>query len=289
MQPQDQIQHSEGYFNDTGNVRLFEQNWSYGSKQRGTVIIVHGLVDHSGYYAETASILARQGFNIYSFDLRGHGKSEGPRSYVDSFNDYLTDLEIYHKRVADSKPEDGPLYIFGHSMGGAIVTDYLLSKTRKVDGVILSGAALKVGKDVSALTVMLTPLFSKLTPKMKALKLDINYVSRNPDIIAEKKMDPLIDHEKIPVRTAAELLKTIKRIQPNMDRLTVPVLIMHGTADTWTNPDGSRELYSRSKSNDKSLKLYDGYYHEILSDPERMRVQNDMVEWLMSHSTGNMR
>ena len=167
-------------------------------------------------------------------------------------------------------------------MGGAIATSFVLSGSRNVRGLLLSGAALKPGRDVSALTLALTPLLNKLTPKMKALNLDINYVSRNPDIVAAKKLDPLIDHRKIPVRTAAELLKTIKKIQANMERLTVPLLIMHGTEDKWTNLDGSKELYQRSRSQDKTLKLYEGFCHELLSDVERLRVQTGIVGWISS-------
>lgn len=277
------VQREEGYFEGTGGVRLFEQKWLPSFKPIGSVLIIHGLVDHSGYYSETASELVKRGYGVYAFDLREHGRSGGEKSFVESFDDYLSDLEIFRKRV-EQVQRDQPIFLLAHSMGGAIATMFVLTGKPGIQGLLLSGAALKVGKEVSRLTKALTPALSRLAPRMRALNLDINFVSRNQDIVARKKADPLIDHEKIPIRTGAELLKTISRIQTNMENLMIPVLIMHGTADKWTNLDGSKELYSRSKSQDKTLKLYEGFYHEILSDPERARVHSDVLEWLGTRS-----
>ncbi len=277
------IQREEGYFQGTGGVRLFEQKWLPSSKPIGTVIIIHGLVDHSGYYSETASELVRRSYGVYAFDLRGHGRSEGEKSFVESFDDYLSDLEIFRNRVEEAQ-RDQRIFLLAHSMGGAIATMFVLTGKPRVQGLLLSGAALKVGKEVSRLTKALTPTLSRLAPRMRALNLDNNFVSRNQDIVERKKGDPLIDHKKIPVRTGAELLKTINKIQAKMEELTIPVLIMHGTADKWTNPEGSKELYSRSKSKDKTLKMYEGFFHEILSDPERARVHSDVLEWLGTRS-----
>ncbi len=277
------VQREEGFFDGTGGVRLFEQKWLPSFKPIGSVIIIHGLVDHSSYYSETASELVKRGYGVYAFDLRGHGRSGGEKSFVESFDDYLSDLEIFRKRVKEAH-RDQPIFLLAHSMGGAIATMFVLTAKPKIQGLLLSGAALKVGKEVSRLTKALTPALSRLAPRMRALNLEINFVSRNRDIVERKKADPLIDHKKIPTRTGAELLKTINKIQANMENLTIPVVIMHGTADKWTNLDGSKELYSRSKSQDKTLKLYEGFYHEILSDPERARVHSDVLQWLGTRS-----
>jgi alpha-beta hydrolase superfamily lysophospholipase len=276
------IDYQSQLFTGAGGVGLFEQSWRPQQGTTAALIVVHGLKDHSGRYAGLAEDLCKRGVAVYAFDLRGHGNSEGRRVWVDSFDQYLADLDIFVKRVRSREPGK-PLFLFGHSMGGAIVTLYTITAKPQVAGLILSGPALKVGDGVSGFLIGMTRLLSSITPRLAVMKLENKDFSRDPAVVANMGQDPLIYQGAGPARTAAELLHAIARIQAAMDAFDVPVLMLHGTADKLTNPDGSRELSARARSSDKTLKLYGGLYHDLLHEPERAQVMGDLTGWLTAH------
>jgi alpha-beta hydrolase superfamily lysophospholipase len=277
------VQHTEGTFVGEKGVRLYEQTWRPDSSPRAALIIVHGLKDHSGRYARLGEQLARRGFAVHAFDLRGHGNSEGARVWVDEFDDYLGDLDRFVARVR-AREGGRPLFLFGHSMGGAIVTLYVTTLQARVDGVVLSGPALKRGSDVSSFLVGTTKLLAGVLPRLAVLRLANENFSRDPHAVAELADDPLVYQGAGPARTAAELLRAIERIQKHLEDVVQPVLVLHGTADKLTNPEGSRELVERARSSDKTLRLYEGLYHDLLHEPERERIAADLCDWLEAHA-----
>jgi len=199
----DEVAHEEGTFPGAGGLQLFHQRW--GPKEgpvRGALVVVHGLKDHSGRYAQFAAGLARQGFAVYAFDLRGHGRSDGERVAVDVFDDYLRDLGAFVDRVRVLE-RGKPLFVFGHSMGGAIVALYAMTRQPYVQGVILSAPAIKV--DVSGVTVDATLLLAELLPDLPLLALSAEDCSRDAAVVQEQKGDPLVFQPAGPARTAAEL------------------------------------------------------------------------------------
>ena len=277
------IAHEESTFEGTGGLQLFSQSWRPTSEQpRATVVVVHGLRDHGSRYAELAAHLVGQGFAVYAFDLRGHGHSEGVRVQVDAFEDYLVDLGRFVERVRQREP-GRPVFLFGHSMGGAIVTLFTLEKKPDVQGLVLSAPALKPGKDVSKALIATTKVLGGLMPNLDVLKLDPKQFSRDPAVVKENETDPLIFQEAGPARTASQLLSALNTISERMEELTTPVLVMHGTADTITDPDGSRALAQRAQATDKTLKLYDGLFHDLLHEPEKAQVLGDVSAWLTTH------
>lgn len=276
------VAHAEGRFEGTGGVELFEQSWRPAASTapaKAAVILVHGLKDHSNRYAAAAEKLTAHQYAVYAFDLRGHGDSAGDRVWVDSFDDYLADLDVFVKRVREREPHR-PLFLFGHSMGGAIVTLYTLTRQPELRGVVLSGAALKPGSDVSGFLIGVTKVLGSVTPTLAVLELDDSKFSRDPAVVADMKADPLVYDGNGPARTAKELLKALARIQAQRGELNAPLLLLHGGADTITNPEGSQELSQHARSTDKTLKLYDGLYHDLLHEPEKEQVLNDMLQWL---------
>jgi acylglycerol lipase len=280
----DKAKHGSGEFEGAGGIRLHEQWWRPEGESRAAIAVVHGLYDYSDYYAPVAEQFVRSNYSVYAFDLRGHGRSEGDRSFVSAFDDYLADLDRFLGRTRD-REKGKPVIILAHSMGGAIATLFVIKRQPELRGLLLSGAALKEGSDVSPLLKRVTPIIGSLFPKLPAAKLDLNAASRDREVVKRKQNDPLIDHKAIPARTGAEILKAIDQIQAQMETVTLPTLIMHGTADRWTNPEGSKQLYARARSTDKTLKLYDGFYHEILSDPEKARVLDDVFQWLNARAS----
>jgi alpha-beta hydrolase superfamily lysophospholipase len=275
-----ELAHEESTFEGTGGLQLFSQSWRpVGEEPKAALIVVHGLRDHSSRYAELAEHLVGQGFAVHAFDLRGHGHSEGVRVQIDSFDEYLTDLGIFLERVR--RQEAGrPVFLFGHSMGGAIVTLFTLEKKPDVQGMVLSAPALKPGADVSGALIATTKVIGGVLPNLKVLELDPKQFSRDPAVVKENETDPLIFQQGGPARTASRLLGALNTISERMEEVSTPVLVMHGTGDTVTDPEGSKALVQRASSKDKTLKLYDGLYHDLLHEPEKAQVLEDVTQWL---------
>jgi alpha-beta hydrolase superfamily lysophospholipase len=261
-------------------LRLFEQWWLPAKGEvKAVLVIVHGLKDHSTRYVAFADRLAQHGYAVHAFDLRGHGSSEGARGYVRNFDEYVQDLDTFVGRV---RRADRPLFVLGHSMGGAIATDWVLTKKPPLAGLILSGAALEA--DVSGFTKGVTRVLGVLLPGLAILSLDLDKFSRDPRVVEQCKKDPLVDQGNGTARTAAQLLGAIGFIGEHMEEVSVPLLAMHGGADEITPPEGSRELVRRAQSADKTLKIYDGLYHDLLHEPEKEQVMADVVAWMDARS-----
>jgi alpha-beta hydrolase superfamily lysophospholipase len=278
-QPPPGVAWEQSAFVGFGGVQLYTQSWRPRTRPKAAVILVHGLKDHSDRYAATALRLVEEGYAVHAFDLRGHGRSSGARVYVDDFGDYVADLAIFVERVRAREP-NRPLFLFGHSMGGEIVTLYTIAKKPELGGLVLSGAALKPGKSVSGALIATTKVLAVVWPELPVLDLDLADFSRDPAVVAEGKQDPLVFQDSAPARTAAELLRGLGRIQDSMAEVSAPLLILHGGADKVTDPDGSRQMKERARSSDKTLIIYPGLYHDLLHEPEKEKVLGDIVKWL---------
>lgn len=277
------MQHSEGWFQGQGNIRLFQRSWVPDGDTRAVLLIVHGLFEHSGRYAGLAGYYAPQGFAVCSFDQRGHGKSEGLRGYVNKFTDFLLDLAIFHRLVRSMFPHQR-IFMLGHSIGGTIATAYTADHQQDLSGLILSAPTIIPGTSVNSFSIISARFLSVLLPKLGISSIDASAVSRDIGIVEAYRNDPLVYHGKIRARLGAELIDTMQKLLPvKMGQIDLPVLVMHGTIDRLSNTEGSSLLYESVKSKDKTLKNYKGFYHEIFNDPERSQVLSDMRQWLMSH------
>ncbi len=273
--------HEQDLFQGADGLRLFEQSWYPDKLVQAVVLLVHGLAEHSSRYEHVAKCLTANGVAIETFDLRGHGQSEGERVYVNSFDEYLQDLEIFFKQVKERCPAL-PLFIYGHSMGATISTLYVINRNPEIKGLVLSGVTIKFGQDVSPALIKIGAILGKYAPRMKTTRLDENSISRDPQIVKLYNEDPLNYRGKIPARTGWELLQAMRRIEQQMSAITQPILIMHGSGDKLSNPESSQELYDGVRSSDKTLKIYDGFYHEIHNDPEQKRVLEDITNWILA-------
>jgi alpha-beta hydrolase superfamily lysophospholipase len=276
------VAHTQGFFPGKGGVSLFEQAWRPAQGQpRATFVIMHGLLDHSSRYEELARTLVANGIAVHAFDLRGHGRSAGVRVAVDSFGDYVDDLAMFTERVRHQE-NDVPVFVMGHSMGGAIVTLYVLDKKPRLAGVVLSGPALHANVDGAKIAG--TKAVAALSPNAGVFKLDIDKFSRDPKVVADCKKDPLVYTEGAPARTAKELLNALDTIDERMDEVFVPLLILHGEDDEITDPNGSRALYDRTRSADRTLRIYPKLVHDLVHEPEKGRVLTDINEWTVTHA-----
>jgi acylglycerol lipase len=273
------MSHNEERFLSREGLQLYQQCWLPDTDYRATIVIIHGVTEHSGRYVRLASDLNRQGYGVYAMDLRGHGKSDGPRIWIDSFENFLDDVEIFLDRVAESEPGK-PIFLLGHSMGSLIVAKLAITHPPKVRGLIFSAPPILVGGKVFPILRHLAAFTSRVCPRLRLVNLGYNFLSRDRKVVEDFKNDPLVYHEAFPVRTGAEILRTAKQIQRRLYEIRLPILVMHGTGDVVANAEGSRLLYTRASSSDKTLRLYEGLYHEIFSEPERVQVIGDLIDWL---------
>ncbi len=276
------MEHDTGRFKTADDLNLFEQWWRPEEKPKATVIIVHGYAEHSTRYTHVAEHLVNNGYAIETFDLRGHGQSEGKRAFVRSFDEYLGDLEQFLERVRQRRKAKNT-FLLGHSMGGAIVSLFAITRKPDIKGLILSGPALKISDDISPLLVRLSSIIGTFLPKLPTIKLDSSGISRDPEVVRRYDNDPLVYRGGIPARTGAEITGATKVIQAQMESISLPLLILHGTDDRLADPEGSKSLYQHAQSKDKTLKLYEGYYHEVMNEPEKEMVLGDIVEWMERH------
>jgi acylglycerol lipase len=183
------VVHADGFFQASDGLSLYEQSWRPEGKPKGVLVIVHGLKDHSARYAAFADELVTHGYAVYAFDLRGHGRSAGQRVYVRTFDQYLADLDVFLGRVRAHEPGE-PLFLFGHSMGGAIVTLYTITRQPHLQGVLLSGAALRV--DAPSPLMFGTRVIASIAPSAGVFQLDAKTFSRDPAVVRADLSDPLV-------------------------------------------------------------------------------------------------
>ncbi len=271
-------------FTARDGTQLLARHWVVtAGEPRGAVVIMHGLKDHSARYATFAKRLVDAGYDVHAFDLRGHGRSAGPRVSPDEWTGYVDDLDRFLTAVEAREPHR-PIFLFGHSMGGAIATLTAERHHPKLAGLILSGPALAVA--APPLLVAATRMSGFLTPKFPGFDLPNSKFSSDP--AAEKQIgaDPLISQPPAPVKTAAGLIEGMREIWANTDQLTMPILAMHGTRDQLTAPWGSKALIDAVPTNDRTLRIYDKFAHDLLHEPTGKQVEDDIVAWLGAHTGG---
>jgi len=267
---------TEQWLDGTGG-RIFTRHWEPAGTPKANLVICHGVNSHGGQYARAGEIFADRGFAVTALDLRGRGRSDGERFYAESVDDYVSDLSLAVE-LGRSKHPDLPVYLLGHSAGGVTSVAYTLDYQDRIDGLICESFAFRVYAPDFALKVLEGA--SHIAPHVHVLKLKMEDFSRDPDWVAQLEADPLTLDEVQPVQTVAALARAGERFEREFGRITLPVLILHGTADKATRPDGSKQFFDEASSADKTLKLYEGYYHDLLNDLGREQVFDDITAWI---------
>jgi len=241
------------------------------------VAIVPGFNSHSAYYAWVAGQFVAGGLSVYALDLRGRGKSDGERFYVEKFADYVGDVATF-VTLAKSRESGLPVFLLGHSAGGVVACVYTLEHQAELTGLICESFAHQVPAPDFALAVLKG--LSHVAPHAHVLHLKNEDFSRDPNVVAAMNADPLIAHETQPTQTVAAMVRADERLKKEFPLITLPVLILHGTLDKATKPSGSQFFYDTAGSRDKTLKLYDGHFHDLLNDIDKEVVMADITRWI---------
>lgn len=303
---------SQGTFESTRSLKLFYQSWyptntappkqspsdSTPHKQdykketkiaeiKGVVALVHGLGEHSGRYSKVVQALTAAGYAVFGFDNQGHGKSEGQRGHINRWQDYRDNTQRFLQLVRQQEAT-APLFLMGHSLGGLIVLDCILRNSHSpsfnalnLQGIIVSAPPIEpVGGTVSQARILLARLLSGLFPRLSLkMGLDECALSRDQAVANQVAEDPLI-HPYVTLRWGTETLKTIAWVKDHINQLKLPILLTHGEADPIVTPEGSRDIFQRIPTDNKTLNIYPGSYHEPHNDLDAEIVVTDLVNWL---------
>jgi acylglycerol lipase len=258
-------------------LKIFFRSWRPDGEARGAIVIVPGFNAHSGYYGWVAEQFVAIGLAVYAVDLRGRGNSDGERFYVEKFEDYVLDVEAVVAIVKSREP-GLPLFMLGHSAGGVVSCLYTLDHQAELAGLICESFAHELPAPDFVLTVFKG--MGHLAPHAHILHLPNERFSRDPKAVQAMNEDPLIAHETQPSQTVAAMVRADERLKRDFPLITLPVLILHGTLDKNTRPSGSQHFYDVASSTDKTLKLYEGGFHDLLNDTDKEVVVHDIKSWI---------
>ncbi len=270
--------HREGTFTGSAGAAMAWRAW-LPAQPEAVLVLAHGLHEHAGRYAHVAERLNAAGYAVYAVDHHGHGRSGGARADIGSMSGVLEDFDQLRRSAEEAHP-GLPVFVLGHSLGGLIAIEYVIRYGQEgLAGLAVSGAAVDVSSAGRAQT-LLAPVLGRLVPHLGVLLIGSENVSRDPEVVRDYEQDPLNHNGKVLARTGAEMIQAVRDAVRRMPEITLPVLAMHGTADRVVPPAASQLVHDSVSSPDKTLKTYDGLFHEIFNEPERDAVLDDLIGWL---------
>ncbi len=261
-------------------LTLHTQGWLPDADPKAVVLLVHGIAEHVGRYTHVAAFLVERGYAVYGLDHRGHGRSQGePRMYISDFDRVVDDLKLYFDRVKAAHPGK-KIFVYGHSMGSFLATSFAVRYQDEMAGLISSGSPVRIEDTIAPLVIRVGNLLNAVAPRLKLIKLDLNAISRDAAVVAAYNADPLVVNQPVRVGMAVGYQQAVGRLNQNLSRLRLPLLLLHGSADRIAPASGSQQVYQMAQSADKTLKIYPGLYHEIHNEPEQVEVLSDVAAWL---------
>jgi alpha-beta hydrolase superfamily lysophospholipase len=261
---------------------LFWQAWDPHAPPAGAVVVVHGAAEHGGRYAYVAEQLGAACYATYALDHRGHGRSDGPRALIGRFEHLVEDLRLLVTRVTEEQDGRRP-FLLGHSLGAAVALTLAIRHGSEIAGLAVSGPAVATAAVPLAVKAAAT-LLSVMAPRLPVLKIDATAISRDPEVVRAYERDPLNHNDRLPAGTLAEVMRGMDRMPRLVGALRTPLLLLHGSEDRLCPPTASRMVHSLAPSHDKTLKIYDGLYHEVFNEPERAQVVGDLVAWIVERT-----
>jgi len=268
-------------------IELAWQSWTPPAAQ-AVIVVVHGLAEHMGRYRETAEYLANRGYAVVAADLRGHGRSadghHAGRVHVDQFSDYFHDVDAV-VQLARKEHGDLPLFLLGHSMGGLIALSYVLEKPAGLAGAIISSPALGTHPDSRPplLLKLMVKVLSRLAPRLLIKSnLDTSTISRDPAVVSAYVADPLVSN-KVSARWYESMMKAMDHAFDRAASLRVPLLLMQSGADRLVDPAATARWAAAAPKQYVELVIWEGFYHEMLNEPDKDRVREKIHNWLEFH------
>jgi acylglycerol lipase len=272
--------HEEQTLTTEAGAELFSQRWVPNGRPRAALALVHGWGDHSGRFAHVGEALAREGYALCAVDLPGHGRTKGKRG--DGSRDRF--LEALDASVADARRRfpGVPVYLYGASMGGAIVLIRALTRAPDAAGVIVTSPLIRLAGPAPALKVAAARLLSRVLPGLiMSNPLDLTLLSRDPSVAEAAAGDPLY-HNKVSTKLGWDTIAWGDWFDRQGGPFPLPLLVMIGSRDRIVDPAATTALVGRL-TGDVTLKAWDGMYHELHNEPEKSEVLAYVVSWMRRH------
>lgn len=270
---------SERHFRGIGGVRIVYDTWTPDQPARGVVVLSHGYAEHARRYDHVAQRFGDAGLIVYALDHRGHGRSGGKRVHLRDIGEYTGDFHTLAGIAAREHP-DLPRIVLGHSMGGGVVFAYGAEHPGDYAAMVLSGPAVYTQSAVKPWLVTVAKLLGRFAPGVPVEQLDAGAVSRDPEVVAAYKADPMVYHGKLPAGIARGLFIVGETMPQRAAAVTAPVLVVHGEQDSLIPVEGSHRLVECVGSQDVNLKVYPDLFHEVFNEPERELVLDDVTSWI---------
>jgi len=272
------MKHEEFQWLSNDGLKLFAQKWEPEGEAKAVISLVHGHGEHGGRYSHWAKRLNDAGYAVLAPDLRGHGRSEGQRGDSPSFDHYADDISILLDKTTELFAAK-PVFLYGHSLGGLIVLYTLIQRHPKITGAIVTSPVLKTAIVEQKAKMAAAKILGAILPKASLPSgLEQEALSRDPAVIEAYRNDPLV-HDKGSLRMAKQMLSAMEYVLERGTEIDIPLLLMHGTGDKITYAAGCEQLSQIMKDN-CTLKLYEGFYHELHNEPEKEKVFQYLYEWL---------
>ena len=266
------------------DVTFYMQGWEPQGKSKAVVCLIHGLGEHTGRYAHVGKAFNDAGYALFGFDLRGHGKTGGPRGHFPSLDVVMQDIRQFVEFQKQNNP-GLPIFLYGHSLGGLLALTYAIQYGEGLNGVISTSAGLRSALQEQKAKMVMVNILGALMPSMTIKSdLEVAALSHDQDVVQAYINDPLV-HSKISLGFGKAGLAAINLCFAHAKEFKPPLLIMYGTADRITYPSGSEDFAKLASETNKdvTLKPWDGMYHEIHNEPEQAEVFKVMIEWMDRH------
>jgi alpha-beta hydrolase superfamily lysophospholipase len=271
----------EWTYKSSDSLEMFARGWTPKGTPKAVIVLIHGIGEHTGRYTRVGVELAEMGYAMLGFDLRGHGRSEGRRGHTPSYNALLDDIATFMKQMEGKYP-NLPRFLYGHSMGGNLVLNYALRRKPDLKGLMVTSPWLKLAFEPPAAKVFLAKVMNTIAPGFtQSSRLDTKALSRDEAVVATYVNDPLV-HDKVSARLFVSMYESGSWALEHAGELLLPLLLMQGTADRLDSVEATKEFAAKAGSK-VTLKLWDGWFHEIHNEPEKAEVFKAMVDWLDAH------
>ena len=273
------VHESDGKFEGVGGLHLYYRTWETVQPVAG-LIVVHGLSDHSARFSDLGRRLASNAINVYAFDIRGHGESEGRRGHAARFDFLLQDVERFRREVESITAGTVPLFILGHSMGGLIALRYIEEYDVPLRGAVLTSPWLATGPSIPRWKVLGAGVLNKLLPSLPIdAGIDPEYISHDPGVVTRYREDPLV-HGKITPRLFMEASAAMGLVLHRSDRINIPLLFLLAGDDQLVDTRKSENFARSLSASDVTIRVMPGYYHEVLNDFGSAQALQEIRTWI---------
>jgi alpha-beta hydrolase superfamily lysophospholipase len=276
------MKHFESSWQNRQGLKFHVQGWEPETDPKAIIALIHGLGEHTDRYGHVGEAFTRAGLALAGFDLRGHGRSGGPRGHFPSLQAVMRDISEFFTFLHGRYPQDLPFFLYGHSLGGLLTLAYALHNKPAVNGVIVTSPGLRSALQSQKFKILMARLLGSLAPGLTLSSgLDAATISRDPRVVEAYVHDPWV-HDKTSMGFGKAALEAIDFVFAHASEFPAPLLVMHGTADQLAFPSGSQDLV-KLVPGDVTLKLWDGLYHETHNEPEQARVLQTSIDWMNAH------